>query len=226
MAISPKKTFVRKKHVTSAPMNDFVGPKVAAFLTAVSSSSNMEPREPTSTNLRNNKPSAPSWPPVIAQKAALSVVDRKIVLGAVVRIAGYFLSHPEMAQIGDSVLKMAECGMVQDAKKVIGLLEDRLADNEVRNGDVAVVEGGRTEVLQAMVANARYLLRYPKIWKDNTAEVETEAEKTMVDMVIKVVGFLDGHPAAGRLAVSDEVSEFVKRKRGELEMGERTSMDG
>lgn len=220
----PKKTFVRKKRVTAAQLNDLGEPKVAALFTAMTLSSGTEPSELTSTEHSNDNPSTLSLPSTIANKPAPSAADRKIVLDAVVRIAGYFLNHAKMTQIGDCVLKMAEWGMVEDAKRVMELLKGCPADDGVGSGDEAMVEGERTEVLQAMATSARYLLRYPDMWRDDSAVAE--AEEAMVDVVIKVVWFLDGHPAAGRLAVGKEVSEFVRRKYGELEVDGKTWMNG
>jgi hypothetical protein len=231
--MAPKKAFVRRKCVTAVQMNDLAEPEVTvqatampasvktlmdvnAFFASIPSSTGMEPGD--------GEPSSPSLPPIIANKLALSAPEREIVLHAVVRTAGYFLNHPEMAQIGDCVLKVAEWGMVQDAKKVMGLLKGRPTDDGVGSADEAVMEGESAEVLQAIVNSARYLIRFPEMWRDDSAvaQAEVEVEESMVNMVVKIVGFLNGHPAADRLAVSKEVSEFIEWKREEMEMDGKT----
>ena len=210
-------------------MNDLAEPEVAvqatAMLTSVKTFADVNAffasmSLSTSTEPNDDEPKFLSSPPTIANKPALSAADREIVLHAVVRTAGYFLDHPKMAQIGDCVLEMAEWEMVQDAKKIMELLKSRSVDDGVWGE--AVLEGERTEVLQAVINSAMYLIRYPEMWRDDSDVAG--AEEAIVDMIIKVVGFLNGHPAADRLAVSKEVSGFMGRKRGEMEMDEKTWM--
>jgi hypothetical protein len=70
-----------------------------------------------SSDLTSPKP-APSSPPVITSKLVPGNVEYKAVLGVVVCIADFSLSHPKMAQIGDRDLKMDESRVVEHAKKV------------------------------------------------------------------------------------------------------------
>lgn len=227
--MAPKKTFARKKRVTAVQINDLAEPEVAIQATAMPASVKIladvnaffaSMASLTGTEPGDDEPNPPSSPPTTANKPALSAADREIVLHAVIRTAGYFLNHPKMTQIGDCVLKMAEWRMVQDAKKVMALLKGHPTNDGVGSGDEVVMEGERTEVLQAVINSARYLVRHPEMWRDGSAAAE--AEEAIVVMSVKVVEFLDGHPAAGGLAVSKEVSGFIERKRGELNMNGKT----
>ncbi|KAF2798298.1 hypothetical protein K505DRAFT_357661 [Melanomma pulvis-pyrius CBS 109.77] len=136
--------------------------------------------------------------------------DRRTVLEATMRIGEYFINHKTMADV-DPVVFVAERSFLADAE--LNIIEPLRSRGHPAAAGVGILRD-QTAIMQGMVHVCEYLLTHPDTANE---KVVVEVEKCLVKVVTGVVGYLDGHPAAGRLAVSEEASEFCKRQRNRAE---------